>query len=193
MYARTQERNMGASFCVPGLELRSPGVVTAHSDAIALSRQCTGGSFWVNCECSTCLVSRLTGDVVWIVFTWTAAAFCQELLFARDDVSLYGVYSRITRVPRWITFSVNIQTPRWITRAASGVAGLRYGSGQHKTNHALMSETSAGKPQPKAIPLNIQVRHEFSPFSCPIFLGHSEARGRCSQGERVLYGRGPSG
>jgi hypothetical protein len=28
-----------------------------------------------------------------------------------------------------------------------------------------------------------------SPFSCPIFLGHSEARGRCSQGERVLYGR----
>src|ERR1700731_2055339 len=30
----------------------------------------------------------------------------------------------------------------------------------------------------------------FSPFSCPIFLGHQEARGRCSQGERVLYGRG---
>src|SRR5215471_5543245 len=29
----------------------------------------------------------------------------------------------------------------------------------------------------------------FSPFSCPIFLGHREARGRCSQGERVLYGR----
>src|SRR6266581_7688601 len=29
----------------------------------------------------------------------------------------------------------------------------------------------------------------FSPFSCPIFLGHPEARGRCSQGERVLYGR----
>src|SRR6266403_4025088 len=29
----------------------------------------------------------------------------------------------------------------------------------------------------------------FSPFSCPIFLGHTEARGRCSQGERVLYGR----
>src|SRR5579872_2945499 len=28
-----------------------------------------------------------------------------------------------------------------------------------------------------------------SPFSCPIFLGHSEARGRCSQGERMLYGR----
>ncbi len=28
-----------------------------------------------------------------------------------------------------------------------------------------------------------------SPFSCPIFLGHLEARGRCSQGERVLYGR----
>jgi hypothetical protein len=29
-----------------------------------------------------------------------------------------------------------------------------------------------------------------SPVSCPIFLGHPEARGRCSQGERVLYGRG---
>src|SRR6266568_805907 len=29
----------------------------------------------------------------------------------------------------------------------------------------------------------------FSPFSCPIFLGHPEARGRCSQGERVLCGR----
>ena len=40
-------------------------------------------------------------------------------------------------------------------RAASGVAGLRYGSGQRKTNHALMSETSAGKPRPEAIPLNI--------------------------------------
>ena len=40
-------------------------------------------------------------------------------------------------------------------RAASGVAGLRYGSGQVKSNRALMSETSAGKPQPEAIPLNI--------------------------------------
>src|ERR1700683_1587670 len=30
---------------------------------------------------------------------------------------------------------------------------------------------------------------KFSPFSCPIFLGHPKARGRCSQGERVLYGR----
>jgi hypothetical protein len=30
-----------------------------------------------------------------------------------------------------------------------------------------------------------------SPFSGPIFLGHPYARGRCSQGERVLYGRGP--
>ena len=40
-------------------------------------------------------------------------------------------------------------------RAASGVAGLRYGSGQRNTNHALMSETSAGRPRPKAIPLNI--------------------------------------
>jgi hypothetical protein len=35
-------------------------------------------------------------------------------------------------------------------RAASGVAGLRYGSSQHKTNHALMSETSAGKPRTSA-------------------------------------------
>jgi len=43
-------------------------------------------------------------------------------------------------------------------RAASGVAGLRYGSGQRKTNHALMSETLAGKPQPEAIPLNITVK-----------------------------------
>src|SRR5216683_2177682 len=78
-------------------------------------------------------------------------------------------------------------------RAASGVAGLRYGSGQRKTNHALMSETSAGEPQPEAIPLNIyvrQVRHEFfSFFSCPIFLRHPEARGRCSQSEWILYGR----
>ena len=40
-------------------------------------------------------------------------------------------------------------------RAASGGAGLRYGSGQRKTNHALMSETSAGNPQLEAIPLNI--------------------------------------
>jgi len=40
-------------------------------------------------------------------------------------------------------------------RDASGVAGLRYGSGQRKTNRALMSETSADKPQPEAIPLNI--------------------------------------
>src|SRR5713101_427198 len=38
---------------------------------------------------------------------------------------------------------------------ACGVAGLRSGSGQRKTNHALMSETSAGKPQREAIPLNI--------------------------------------
>src|SRR6266853_5711713 len=26
-------------------------------------------------------------------------------------------------------------------------------------------------------------------FFCPVFLGHSKARGRCSQNERVLYGR----
>src|SRR6266478_1041291 len=29
----------------------------------------------------------------------------------------------------------------------------------------------------------------FSPFSCPIFLGHPQARGRCSQGEWMLFGR----
>src|SRR6266446_5979938 len=29
----------------------------------------------------------------------------------------------------------------------------------------------------------------FSPFSCPIFLGRPEARGRCSQGKWLLYGR----
>jgi hypothetical protein len=40
-------------------------------------------------------------------------------------------------------------------RAASGVAGLRYGSGQLKRNHALMSETSASKPQRETIPLNM--------------------------------------
>ena|SRR5437773_2067435 len=28
-----------------------------------------------------------------------------------------------------------------------------------------------------------------SPFSCPIFLGRPRARGRCSQSERMLYGR----
>jgi len=40
-------------------------------------------------------------------------------------------------------------------RAASGVAGVRYGSGQRKTNHVLMSETPTGKPRPEAILLNI--------------------------------------
>src|SRR5713226_9505486 len=57
--------------------------------------------------------------------------------------------------------------------------------------HVLIIRPSARGPSHEAIPLNYQVRHEFSPFSCPIFLGHPEARGRCSQGERVLYGRGP--
>jgi hypothetical protein len=32
---------------------------------------------------------------------------------------------------------------------------------------------------------------EFSPFSCPIFLGHPEASGFCFQSERLLYGRDP--
>ena len=34
---------------------------------------------------------------------------------------------------------------------------------------------------------------EFSPFSCPIFLGHPEASGFCFQSERLLYGREPNG
>ena len=29
-----------------------------------------------------------------------------------------------------------------------------------------------------------------SDFTCPIFLGHLEARGRCSQGERVPFWEG---
>jgi len=41
---------------------------------------------------------------------------------------------------------------------------LRYGSGQRKTKHALMSETSVGKPQPEAIPLNILSRIHGSIF-----------------------------
>src|SRR6266849_5222702 len=34
---------------------------------------------------------------------------------------------------------------------------------------------------------------EFSPFSCPIFLGHPEASGFCFQSERLLYRREPNG
>src|SRR6267378_1841706 len=34
---------------------------------------------------------------------------------------------------------------------------------------------------------------EFSPFSCPIFLGHPEASGCCFQSERLLYRREPNG
>src|SRR6266704_2790565 len=33
----------------------------------------------------------------------------------------------------------------------------------------------------------------FSPFSCPIFLGHPKASGFCFQSERLLYGREPNG
>src|SRR5437879_6119463 len=62
-------------------------------------------------------------------------------------------------------------------RAASGVAGLRYGSGQLKTNHALMSETSAGKPQPEAIPLNIY-KHRISPFDALSLSRHTTRRAR---------------
>src|SRR5258708_12781974 len=46
------------------------------------------------------------------------------------------------------------------------------------------------KPEPELFQLTIRSDiAEFSPFSCPISLGHPEARGRCSQGERALYGR----
>src|SRR5712664_2562801 len=34
---------------------------------------------------------------------------------------------------------------------------------------------------------------EFSPFSCPIFLGHPEASGFCFQSEWLLYRREPNG
>jgi hypothetical protein len=33
---------------------------------------------------------------------------------------------------------------------------------------------------------------EFSPFSCPILMGHTEASGFCFQSERLLYGREPN-
>src|SRR6267378_4457791 len=45
------------------------------------------------------------------------------------------------------------------------------GARQRKTNRALMSETSADKPEPEAIPLNIYVRHEFFSFFLPHFPG----------------------
>src|SRR5258708_40339603 len=48
------------------------------------------------------------------------------------------------------------------------------------------------KPEPELFQLTI-IRHEFSPFSCPIFLGHPEARGFCFQSERLLYRREPNG
>jgi hypothetical protein len=53
------------------------------------------------------------------------------------------------------------ERPRWPLpplrpkRAAYGIAGLRYGSGQRDTAHALMTGASASEPQPEAIPLNI--------------------------------------
>jgi hypothetical protein len=40
-------------------------------------------------------------------------------------------------------------------RAAYGVAGLRSGSGQRDSYHALMAQPSASEPTPKPIPLNI--------------------------------------
>src|SRR5712692_324651 len=62
-------------------------------------------------------------------------------------------------------------------RAASGVAGLRYGSGQRKTNHALMAETSAGKPQAEAIPLNIYIHGKIS-FDALSLSRHTTRRAR---------------
>src|SRR5260370_41860209 len=45
--------------------------------------------------------------------------------------------------------------------AVSGVAGLRYGGGQRKTNHALMSETAAGETQTEEISHYIKSRQVF--------------------------------
>src|SRR5271156_2904117 len=36
-----------------------------------------------------------------------------------------------------------------------------------------------------------ELRYMSFSFSCPIFLGHPKARGFCSQGEPLLYGREP--
>jgi len=51
-----------------------------------------------------------------------------------------------------------------------------------------MSETSAGKPQPEAIPLNYQVGHENVSFFCPIFLGHPKARASASKASGCILG-----
>src|SRR5258706_3383064 len=52
-----------------------------------------------------------------------------------------------------------------------------------------MAKMLASKPGPKLFHLTYRLDMNFSPFSCPIFLGHTKARGRCSEGELALYGR----
>src|ERR1700720_4427576 len=62
-----------------------------------------------------------------------------------------------------------------------------------KHSYDLMTRTSAGE-LPDLFHLSYrQDIAEFSPFSCPIFLGHPEASGFCFQSERLLYRREPNG
>ena len=63
--------------------------------------------------------------------------------------------------------------------------------GQHdstvNSRCVLVVFTSASLP---TNPTNLtEYVHDFSPFSCPIFRRHPEARGCCSQSERLLFGR----
>ena len=55
-----------------------------------------------------------------------------------------------------------------------------------------MSETSAGNPQPEAIPLNMKVRH-FVLLFLPHFLEAPKGEGYCSQSERLHSRREPNG
>ncbi len=52
-------------------------------------------------------------------------------------------------------------------RAACGVAGLRSGSGQRDSNHALMTPQSASESAPNLFHLT----YKMSPFSAPFFWG----------------------
>src|SRR5882762_7521912 len=87
-----------------------------------------------------------------------------EVLGSNADVADSGISQRTRSDEIRPTIRPWPLPPLRPKRDASGVAGLRYGSGQRKTNHALMSETSADKPQPEAIPLNIYV-HDFCSVS----------------------------
>jgi len=78
-----------------------------------------------------------------------------EVLGSNADVADSGISQRTRSDEIRPTIRPWPLPPLRPKRSASRVAGLRYGSGQLKTNHALMSETSAGKAQPEAIPLNI--------------------------------------